>query len=74
MITKPATSATDINHMHLNPPGSLGGTSLHERALEKAKNIVKNHQPQPIGRQAQKEIDEIIRETEKELKVLSDSS
>jgi trimethylamine--corrinoid protein Co-methyltransferase len=50
---------------------SKGGSSLHERALAKAKNIVENHQPLPISSQAQKEIDEIIRETEKELKVAS---
>ena len=50
---------------------SNGGTSLHERALDKAKSIVENHQPPPISRQAQKEIEEIIRETERELKVIS---
>ncbi len=49
---------------------SNGGTSLHERALDKAKSIVEHHQPRPISRQAQKEIEEIIRETEKELKVV----
>ena len=49
---------------------SNGGTSLHERALAKARSIVENHDPPPINRQAQKEIDEIIRETEKELKVV----
>lgn len=47
-----------------------GETSLHERALKKAREIAANHQPPPIGPQAQKEIDEIIRETEKELGVL----
>ncbi|MBW1866634.1 MAG: trimethylamine methyltransferase family protein [Deltaproteobacteria bacterium] len=46
-----------------------GGTDVYERALDKARDVVENHQPSPIGRQAQKEIDEIIRETEKELKV-----
>ena len=50
---------------------SKGGASLHERALAKAQNIVENHRPQTISTQAQKEIDEIIRETEKELKVVS---
>ena len=46
-----------------------GETSLHERALEKARSVVENHRPEPISSQAQKEIDEIIRETEKELGV-----
>jgi len=49
---------------------SKGGTSLHERALDKAKSIVESHQPPPISSQAQKEIEDIIRETEKELKVV----
>ncbi len=48
---------------------SNGGTSLHERALDKAKSIVENYHPPPISSQAQKEIEEIIQETEKELKV-----
>jgi trimethylamine--corrinoid protein Co-methyltransferase len=46
-----------------------GETSLHERALEKAREAAKIHAPTPISPQAQKEIDEIIRETEKELGV-----
>ncbi len=49
---------------------SKGESSLHERALEKARSVVENHQPTPISSQAQKEIDEIIRETEKELGVI----
>lgn len=48
-----------------------GKTSLHERALEQARSILETHQPAPISAQAQKEIDEIIRETEKELGVIS---
>lgn len=46
-----------------------GETSLHERALAKARDVAANHEPTPISPQAQKEIDEIIRETEKELGV-----
>ena len=46
-----------------------GQSNTHDRALEMARNLVKNHQPKPISEQAQKEIDEIIRETEKELNV-----
>jgi len=47
-----------------------GGTDVYERALDKARDIVENYQPPPIGGQAQKEIDEIIYETEKELGVI----
>ena len=49
---------------------SKGRTDLHESALERARELVENHQPEPISEQAQIEIDEIIRETEKELKVV----
>lgn len=49
---------------------SKGSESLHERALEKARDIVENHKPVPLSDQARKEIKEIIRETEKELKVV----
>lgn len=48
-----------------------GGTDLHERALEKARKVVESHRPAPISSQAQKEIAEIIRETEKELGVIA---
>jgi len=48
---------------------SKGESSLHARALEHAKQVVENHRPTPISQQAQKEIDEIIRETEKEFGV-----
>jgi len=46
---------------------SKGKTSLHARALEHAKNVIKKHRPSPISSQTQKEIDEIIHNTEKEL-------
>lgn len=46
---------------------SAGGrTDAHQRALAVAREILATHTPAPIGEQAQKEIDEIIRETEKE--------
>jgi trimethylamine--corrinoid protein Co-methyltransferase len=45
-----------------------GRTSVYERALEKARELEATHQSKPISEQAQQEIDEIIRETEKELK------
>ena len=44
-----------------------GATDLHQRAMEQARDLVMNHQPPPISAQSQREIDEIIRETEKEL-------
>lgn len=47
---------------------AAGRTDAHERALEKARILVETHQPKPISEQAQKEIDEIIHETEKEFK------
>jgi len=46
-----------------------GRTDLYERALERARDLMETHQPKPISEKAQQEIDEIIRETEKELKV-----
>ncbi len=46
-----------------------GETSLHQRALAKAREVAAAHEPTPISPHAQKEIDEIIRETEKELGV-----
>jgi trimethylamine---corrinoid protein Co-methyltransferase len=48
-----------------------GRTDVHQRALQRARELVANHHPPPISDQAQKEIDEIIRETEKELKVVN---
>ena len=49
---------------------SMGATDLHQRALEKARETLENHEPPPLPLQTRKEIDEIIRETEKELGVL----
>lgn len=46
-----------------------GKSDLHQRALEKAREIVGTHRPTPISEQAQREIDEIIRETEKEFNI-----
>ena len=47
-----------------------GSTDLHKRALQQARELVTNHQPACIDEQAQREIDEIIRETEKELGII----
>ena len=47
-----------------------GGTDLHQRAVEKARQILETHEPDVLPPQTQKEIDEIIRETEKELGVV----
>ena len=46
-----------------------GRTDLHERALARARELAASHRPEPISEQAQREIDAIIRETEKELNV-----
>ena len=48
---------------------SKGETNLHQRAIAHAINVVENHRPVSISDQAQKEINEIILETEKELGV-----
>ncbi|MCG8616478.1 MAG: trimethylamine methyltransferase family protein, partial [Desulfobacterales bacterium] len=48
---------------------SQGSTSLHERAMEQARDILATHEPDELPVQTQKEIAEIIRETEKELGV-----
>jgi trimethylamine--corrinoid protein Co-methyltransferase len=49
---------------------SGGEKDLHEVALEKARDLVANHHPPAISQQAKQEIEEIIRETEKELGVV----
>jgi trimethylamine--corrinoid protein Co-methyltransferase len=49
---------------------SKGSTTLHARALEKARQVMETHTPAPLSDQAKKEIAEIIRETEKELNVV----
>jgi len=58
-----------MNRENYDRWSSNGKTSVHERALEKARKIVTTHRPATIKASAQKEINEIIRETEKELKV-----
>jgi len=59
-----------MNRENYDNWSAKGRTDVHERAMERARELVANHQPKPISEQAQKEIDEIIRETEKELKVI----
>ncbi len=44
-----------------------GAKSLVKRAKEKAEEILKEHQPTPLDKDVQKEIQEIIRRAEKEL-------
>jgi trimethylamine--corrinoid protein Co-methyltransferase len=46
-----------------------GASSLHERALKQAKTVLEKHHPEPLSEQAQKDIQRIILETEKEFKV-----
>jgi len=47
-----------------------GATDLYQRALVQARKLAASHQPQPISEHARREIDEIIRETEKELGII----
>ena len=58
-----------MNRQSYESWSAKGRTGLHQRALEKARDLMKTHQPKPISEKAQQEIDEIICETEKELKV-----
>lgn len=48
---------------------SKGATDLHQRALDRARDLLENHEPKELPVQTRKEIDEIVRETEKELGV-----
>ena len=47
-----------------------GGTDIYQRAVEKTRNILKSHQPTPLPEDAAAEIQTIIDETERELKVV----
>lgn len=46
-----------------------GATDLQHRALQKARTVLENHKPEPLNDRAQKEIAQIIQESEKELQV-----
>lgn len=59
-----------MNRENYDNWSAKGRTDVHERAMERARELLADHEPMPISEQAQKEIDEIIRETEKELKVI----
>ena len=59
-----------MNRENYDNWSTKGRTDVHERAMERARELVANHQPKPISEQAQREIHEIIRETEKELKII----
>ena len=48
---------------------AAGGRDIYARAVEKAKNILKNHKPQPPPETVCTEIRSIIKETEDELGV-----
>ncbi len=56
-----------MNRVNYDRWKSAGSTDLHQRAMEKARDLLKNHAPKVLPVQTRKEIDEIIRETEKEL-------
>ena len=60
-----------MNRVNYDRWKSMGGTDLHQRALEKARQILETHEPKVLPPQTQKEIQEIIRETEKELGVVT---
>lgn len=59
-----------MNRENYDNWSTKGRTDVHERARERARELLENHQTKPISEQAQKEIHEIIRETEKELKII----
>jgi trimethylamine---corrinoid protein Co-methyltransferase len=59
-----------MNRENFDDWSAKGRTDVHESALQRARELVANHHPPPISAQAQQEINDIIRETEKELKVV----
>ncbi len=65
-------SAPNLMNRESYENGTAGGsTDLHQRAMQHARDLVSNHKPPPISKHVQHEIDEIIRETEKELRIVS---
>lgn len=58
-----------MNRVNYDRWQSQGSTDLHHRAMEKARQLLDTHEPDVLPVQTQKEINEIIRETEKELGV-----
>ncbi len=59
-----------MNRVNYERWQSEGATDLYQRALDRAKHILETHEPDALPPQTQKEIDEIIRETETELGVI----
>ena len=55
-----------MNRVNYDQWKSTGATDLHQRALERARQVLEAHEPPTLPLQTQKEIDEIIRETEKD--------
>ena len=47
---------------------AAGARDSYQRALEKTRDILQNHQPDPLPERVLKELKDIIAETEKELK------
>jgi trimethylamine--corrinoid protein Co-methyltransferase len=47
-----------------------GSTDIYQRAVEKARSILQTHRPPPLPADAATEIQSIIEETERELKVV----
>ena len=60
-----------MNRVNYDQWKSTGATDLHQRALERARQVLEAHEPPTLPPQTQKEIDEIIRETEKELGIVA---
>jgi trimethylamine--corrinoid protein Co-methyltransferase len=60
-----------MNRVNYDQWKSTGAADLHQRALERAKQVLEAHEPPNLPPQTQKEIDEIIRETEKELGIVA---
>jgi trimethylamine--corrinoid protein Co-methyltransferase len=46
-----------------------GGKDIHQRALEQARHILENHQPEPLSDEALNTIRSIVEEAEAELEI-----
>ena len=59
-----------MNRVNYDRWQSQGATDLHQRAMERAQTLLETHEPKELPAQTQKEINEIVNETEKELGVI----
>lgn len=61
-------SAPKLIDRNMYEDWEMGGkTTLHDRALEKARDIIENHKPEPISDDIKAQMRAIIEETESEL-------